>query len=185
MQLDKRIFYLIREKYKTEEGNNFYCSLLFKDKNDISLQTNAEGKPAVIETHNIKYNFSHDKSIFCLENPNYAIKNTGLEEENFINIKRDLTGRFKWYYLELGGNRIEFHEGNYLHDTKGCPLFGLGFKKNKIYKSKDLIISESRSTMEFLKESIFLGDVQGQIVGRLCITTPEEIKNYFYKQISR
>ncbi len=181
MQLDERIFYLIREKHKTKEGNNFYCSLLFKDKNDISLQTNAEGKPTIIESHNIKYKFSHDKSIFCLENANYAIKETGLEEENFINIRRDLTGDFKWYYLELEGKRIELHEGNYLHDTKGCPLFGLGFKKDKVYKSKDLIISKSKLTMEFLRESIFLGDVQDQIVGKICITTPEEI----YKQILR
>lgn len=159
-------FVLIREKHTTTDDINFYCSKIYQKHSKKSLKD------------------ENDNDIYVLELTESGFKdgfNGECIPEGTYKIKRDRTGRFKWYKLindELLKDdnedikAIEFHEGNYLKDTKGCLLFGIGFDSMRLYGSEDLIIKSSLKTLNYLLHCVFgnPNENEDQIIGTLEIT---------------
>jgi len=151
-----------RENFKTKEGTEFYCSKMFEVPNfDLS-------KPIFKEVTR------NNKQVYCLEKVEVAIP------EGEYEIKKDFTGKFQWAKIDNVPNQsdIEIHAGNYLKDTKGCLLLGVGFNEKKVYKDNDLIISDSKNTCDWFINDFLLNDEekkqtkkaeQNEVIGHINI----------------
>lgn len=176
-------FILIREKHTTDDDITFYCSKIYEKQN--------------IGIHRLEVSNEKNKIIGeCVKDENGAdiyvleLTENGFEDgfngecvpEGTYQIKRDKTGRFKWFKLindsllrnENGTIKaIEVHAGNCLKDTEGCLLFGIGFDANNLYNSGDVIIKNSKNTCNHLLNCVFgnPSKKENQIIGTLEVTT--------------
>jgi len=175
-----RNFILIRDEYETADEKNFYCSKLYKSHEVKFKDGNISGECVKDENGN---------DIYCLE-----LTERGLEHgfkgeaipQGIFKIKRDRTGKFKWFKLInddlLKDNEktkaIEIHHGNYLKDTEGCLLFGIGFDPGNLYGSEDIIIQNSKNTCNYLLDCVFGNPSKkdNQIIGNLEIITLEKYR---------
>ena len=175
-----RNFILIRDKYEAADGKNFYCSKLYKSHEVKFKDGNISGECVKDENSN---------DIYCLELTERGLENGFKGEaipQGIYKIKRDRTGKFKWFKLinddllkDNGKTKtIEIHYGNYLKDTEGCLLFGIGFNHGDLYGSKDIIIQNSKKTCNYLLDCVFgnPSNKDDQIIGILEITTLEKYR---------
>ncbi len=160
-----REFILIREKYTTADNINFYCSKIYQKNNKECLKD------------------ENGNNIYVLELTESGFKdgfNGECVPKGIYQIKRDRTGKFKWFKLindKLLRNEdgtikaIEIHEGNYLKDTEGCLLVGIGFDSIGLYGSEDIIIKSSVKTLNYLLDCVFgnPNENEDQIIGYLTI----------------
>lgn len=179
---------LIRDKYTTIQGTEYYCSKIYNS-NTIGFSNDQF-------TNNLQDQDNND--IFALEPIEKGLENNfeiGGIKEGIYEIKRDKTGKFKYFKLinnELLSNRenpnsIEIHPLNKLSETKGCIGLGINFDCEYIYDSEDILIKNSKQTCNYLLDSVFgnPNKNENQIVGTLEITTFQKylnkILNDFFK----
>ena len=166
-----RKFVLVREKHTTADDINFYCSKIYQKHNKECVKD------------------ENGNDIYCLELTERGFEhgfNGECIPEGTYKIKRDRTGKFRWFKLinndllkDNGKTKaIEIHVGNYLKDTEGCLLFGIGFDHDNLYGSEDIIIKNSKKTCNYLLDCVFGNPSKkdNQMIGNLEITTLEKYR---------
>jgi len=164
---------IVRKLFQTVEGTEFYCSEIY-DKSDLSI-SNKEILSTPLQ-FKMGENF---KTYFCLESKEYAIP------AGTYPIKEDNSGKFKFFKLFNVPNRrnIEIHEGNYIRQTLGCLLFGGNFDHKRQYKDKDLIITNSKFSLELLRNKTY--NITNEFVGTIAIfDNVESAYQEFYKELT-